>query len=234
MSLVVRFVETPERVDYGFGAPVLVAGLMLMPFSLASFAASKAAARLARRTSSEAVVAAGCVVLIASMVLFLLARGAYWEIILTMALAGFGVGCVYAVNPLQITGGVPSDETGPGQEWQRRDRSRPGLRAKVHNSTTHGPDRPGARRRSARPARLRQTAAEKRQPAAGPAAPTAVHRLTAQGALTLGQPLHGPAALAALLFTCPARGASPVDRVRRDRPAIEPEGDQHTNARRHV
>ncbi len=112
MSLVVRFVETPERVGYGFGAPVLVAGLMLTPFSLASFAASKAAARFARRTSSEAVVAAGCVVLIASMVLFLLARGAYWEIILTMALDGFGVGCVYGVNPLQITGGVPSDETG--------------------------------------------------------------------------------------------------------------------------
>ena len=29
-----------------------------------------------------------------------------------MALAGFGVGCVYAVNPLQITGGVPADQTG--------------------------------------------------------------------------------------------------------------------------
>ena len=112
MSLVVRFVETPERVGYGFGASVVVAVLMLTPFSLASFAASKAAVRFARRTSSEAVVAAGCVVLIASMVLFLLARGAYWEIILTMALDGFGVGCVYAVNPLQIIGGVPSDETG--------------------------------------------------------------------------------------------------------------------------
>ena len=29
-----------------------------------------------------------------------------------MALDGFGVGCVYAVNPLQITGGVPAAETG--------------------------------------------------------------------------------------------------------------------------
>jgi hypothetical protein len=29
-----------------------------------------------------------------------------------MALNGFGVGSVYAVNPLQITGGVPAAETG--------------------------------------------------------------------------------------------------------------------------
>jgi hypothetical protein len=51
-------------------------------------------------------------VLIASMVLFLVARGSYAGIVVIMALAGFGVGCVYAVNPLQITGGVPADQTG--------------------------------------------------------------------------------------------------------------------------
>jgi len=50
--------------------------------------------------------------LIASMVLFLVARSSYAGIVVIMALAGFGVGCVYAVNPLQITGGVPADQTG--------------------------------------------------------------------------------------------------------------------------
>jgi MFS family permease len=111
-SLVVRFVQTPPAAGYGFGASVLVAGAMLTPFSLASFAASKVAARAARRTSAELVVAASCVVLIAAMVLFLVARGSYADIVVIMALAGFGVGCVYAVNPLQITGGVPADQTG--------------------------------------------------------------------------------------------------------------------------
>ena len=111
-SLVVRFVQAPPAAGYGFGASVLVAGLTLTPFSLASFAASKVAARAARRSSAEAVVAASCVVLIASMVLFLVARGSYADIVVIMALAGFGVGCVYAVNPLQITGGVPADQTG--------------------------------------------------------------------------------------------------------------------------
>jgi predicted MFS family arabinose efflux permease len=111
-SLVVRFVQTPAGAGYGFGAPVVVAGLLLAPFSLASFAAARVARPLAKRTSPEIVVAAGCLVLIASMIIFLAARGTYWQIIVAMALDGFGVGCVYAVNPLQITGSVPASETG--------------------------------------------------------------------------------------------------------------------------
>ena len=109
--LVVRYVQTPPTVGYGFGAPVVVAGLMLTPFSLASFAATRVARPLARRGSAELVVTGSCVLLIASMVLFGLARTAYWQIVLAMALDGFGVGCVYAVNPLQITSGVPAQET---------------------------------------------------------------------------------------------------------------------------
>jgi predicted MFS family arabinose efflux permease len=111
-SLVVRYVQTPPGAGYGFGASVVVAGLMLTPFSLASFAASRVAGLLARRTSAELVVAASCVLLIASLLAFLFARASYWQIVVAMALDGFGVGCVYAVNPLQITGGVPAAETG--------------------------------------------------------------------------------------------------------------------------
>ena len=115
--LVVRFVQTPAAAGYGFGATVLAAGLMLAPFSLASFAASTVVTRAARRVSAELVVVIGCVALIASMVLFLVARDAYWQIVTAMALDGFGVGCVYAVNPLQITGSVPAAETGSAMSF---------------------------------------------------------------------------------------------------------------------
>ena len=74
MSLAVRFAQTPPAVGYGLGASVVVAAAMLTPFSLASFAASRLAARAARRTSAEIVVSASCVLLIVSMVLFLVAR----------------------------------------------------------------------------------------------------------------------------------------------------------------
>jgi len=115
-SLVVRYVQTPAAAGYGFGATVLVAGLMLTPFSLASFAASRAVGR-ARGASPELIVAVGCLALLASMLVFLLARGTYWQIVLAMTVDGFGVGCIYAVNPLQITAGVPSTETGSAMSF---------------------------------------------------------------------------------------------------------------------
>ena len=105
MSLAVRFAQTPPAAGYGLGAPVVVAAALLTPFSLASFAASRFAARAARRTSAEFVVAASCVLLIVSMVLFLVARDSYLGLVVVMAVNGLGVGSVYAVNPLQITGG---------------------------------------------------------------------------------------------------------------------------------
>jgi predicted MFS family arabinose efflux permease len=112
MSLVVRYVQAPAETGYGFAAPVVIAGLMLTPFSLASYAASKVALWFARRSSAELVVAASGIVLIASLVMFFLARSTYGEIVLAMTLNGFGVGCAYAVNPQQITSGVPANETG--------------------------------------------------------------------------------------------------------------------------
>ena len=111
-SLAVRFAQTPPAAGYGLGAPVVVAAAMLAPFSLASFAASRLAARATRRTSAEFVVAASFALLIVSMVLFLVARNSYPGLVVVMAACGLGVGSVYAVNPLQITAGVPAAETG--------------------------------------------------------------------------------------------------------------------------
>jgi predicted MFS family arabinose efflux permease len=121
--LVVRYVQTPPAAGYGFGASVLTAGLMLTPFSLASFAASRAVRRAARRMSAELIVAAGCLALVASLLVFLLARGSYWQIVVAMIVDGFGVGCVYAVNPLQITGGVPATETGSAMSFYQLNRT---------------------------------------------------------------------------------------------------------------
>lgn len=112
MSLVVRYVQTPPTAGYGFGASAVLAGVMLTPFSAASFAARRPAVALARRTSPDWVIAASSLVLGAGQVLFLLDRSGYPPVIATMALTGFGVGAVFAVNPIQIVDGVPSAETG--------------------------------------------------------------------------------------------------------------------------
>ncbi len=112
LSLVVRLVQTPTGAGYGFGESPLVAGSLLVPFSFASFAANKAAGALLRRRGPDTVVVAGCVLLVAAMAQFRLGRGTLWELGIAMALAGFGVGWVFAANPLQLVRGVPPHETG--------------------------------------------------------------------------------------------------------------------------
>lgn len=112
LSLVVRLVQAPAGTGYGFGAAPAIAGLMLVPFSLASFAANKLVATATRRGSPDLVVALACVVLVGTMVMFRLARGTLWELAIIMALNGIGMGCVFAANPVQIVRGVPATETG--------------------------------------------------------------------------------------------------------------------------
>jgi predicted MFS family arabinose efflux permease len=117
VSLVVRLVQTPPDAGYGFHVTVAVAGLMLVPFSLASFAASRVWTIAARRTSPELIVMLSVGVLVASMTMFYFARTHLWEVMVTMALAGFGVGCIFAANPLQIMRGTPPTETGSAMSF---------------------------------------------------------------------------------------------------------------------
>ena len=112
MSMVTRFVQTPSSAGYGFGASVLVAGLVLLPFSAASVASSKLVPALARRTSMAVVLPFGCAVSLLSMVLFLCARTSLWELFVIMGVAGLGVGCTFAVMPGLVVSAVPAQETG--------------------------------------------------------------------------------------------------------------------------
>ncbi|WP_327071062.1 MFS transporter [Kitasatospora sp. NBC_01302] len=112
MSLVTRFAQTPTGAGYGFGASVTITGLILLPFSITSVAASKLAPVLARHTSTRFVLPVGCVVSLASLAAFGFARTGLWELFLAMGIAGLGVGCTFAVMPGLIVNSVPAHETG--------------------------------------------------------------------------------------------------------------------------
>jgi predicted MFS family arabinose efflux permease len=112
VSLMTRFVQTPLGSGYGLGASTTVAGLVLLPFSAASLAASKIAPALVRRVSAGAVPPIGSGVMVLSMLMFTYARDSLWEIIVIMGIAGLGVGCILAVLPGFIVGSVPAHETG--------------------------------------------------------------------------------------------------------------------------
>jgi predicted MFS family arabinose efflux permease len=112
LSLVSRLVQTPTAAGYGFGSSVVVAGLALVPFSIASFLGSRISARFSRRFSPDTVTSVGLFVSLVAMVTFLFARASLPEVFVTMGIAGLGVGCIFASNPLQIIRAVPAGQTG--------------------------------------------------------------------------------------------------------------------------
>ena len=112
LASVPRLAQTPESTGYGFGTSIVVAGLVLLPFSVASFAAGRLARQLERVVGKRLVLPAGAVVLGVGELLFGFARSDLWQLFLAMAVAGLGVGTVFAALPGLIVAAVPAGETG--------------------------------------------------------------------------------------------------------------------------
>ncbi len=112
LSSVPRLAQTPVSTGYGFGTSIVVAGLVLLPFSVASFLASRAAPSLERVVGRRLVLPVGAVVLGIGELMFGLLRDDLWQLFLAMAVAGFGVGTTFAALPALIVSAVPAGETG--------------------------------------------------------------------------------------------------------------------------
>jgi MFS family permease len=104
--------QAPPAHDAGFGTSIVVAGLALLPFSLASVLAGRLARLLADRAGARAVLPVAALVQGGAFVLFALARSQLWEVFLVMAMAGLGVGAAFAAFPALIVSAVPASETG--------------------------------------------------------------------------------------------------------------------------
>ena len=107
-----RLAQTPESTGYGFGTSIVVAGLVLLPFSLASMVAGRLARELDRWAGPRAVLSVGALVLGAGLLLFGLVRGELWQLFVGTAVSGLGVGCMFAGLPGIIVSAVPVRETG--------------------------------------------------------------------------------------------------------------------------
>ncbi|SDL32243.1 MFS transporter [Nonomuraea jiangxiensis] len=119
ISLTTRFVQTPSSTGYGLGATVVVAGLTLLPFSAASALATRLTRSVATTVSSSVVLATGAVLVLAASVLFACATTGMGEVLTVMALAGLGVGAIFAVLPGLIVGSVPAHETGSATSFHQ-------------------------------------------------------------------------------------------------------------------
>lgn len=104
--------QAPPGGDAGLGTTIVVAGLILLPFSAASVLAGRLARALADRAGAHVVLPAAALVQAGAFVLFELTRTQLWQLFVVMAVAGLGVGAAFAAFPALIVSAVPPSETG--------------------------------------------------------------------------------------------------------------------------
>ena len=112
LSLVIRYIQTPTSTGYGLGRSVVVAGLVLVPFSISSLTVNRLLPIFRRWVAGQWVMPLGCLALMGAVLVFVFARSELWEFVIIMALAGVGVGTVFASMPMLIVSSVPAHETG--------------------------------------------------------------------------------------------------------------------------
>lgn len=112
LTLVTEFVQEPRTLSYGLGASTLVAGLCLVPFSVAGLLASRTAPTITKRLSASVVLVGGSLIIAAAGGFFALLHGAVWEAFVAMGVIGVGFGYTFAAIPGLIIRSVPSGETG--------------------------------------------------------------------------------------------------------------------------
>lgn len=112
LSGVTAFVQTPRSSGYGFSTSVFVAGLCLVPFSIASLAASRALPWLSKVVGRRALLPLGSLAVAIAGVFFALFHTSLWQAFIMMAALGLGLGLTYAMIPGLIIGAVPESETG--------------------------------------------------------------------------------------------------------------------------
>ncbi len=111
LTLITRYAQTPEVAGYGFGLTTFVAGLVLVPFSAAGFLGGKLISRLRHRIGAPLLLAGGAVVVLAAVTLFAAARSNLADVLVSMAILGFGVGSFSAAMPAVILAVTPNSET---------------------------------------------------------------------------------------------------------------------------
>jgi predicted MFS family arabinose efflux permease len=111
LSLITRFVQTPSAAGYGFGASIVVSGLILVPFSATSVLANRVLRLLSRRVGAAQVMPIGALVYVGALLFLASSRTQLWEMFAVMGIAGLGAGCTFAAMPALIVSAVPPDET---------------------------------------------------------------------------------------------------------------------------
>ncbi|HEX4245529.1 MAG TPA: MFS transporter, partial [Acidimicrobiales bacterium] len=112
LPIIVEFVQIPVATGYGFGASVVVSGLVFVPLSIGSFVASRCLVVYDRHFGTRSMIPFGSLVFALSSLFFALEHRSLWEAFVAAGFAGVGIGFTFAAMPGFIVRAVPPSETG--------------------------------------------------------------------------------------------------------------------------
>jgi MFS family permease len=118
LTLAVVLVRT-DQPGFGLGLPVVVAGLILVPYSLMSVLGNQLARMVRVRLGAALLLPTGCLMFVASTVLLALAHEHLWQLLLAMALGGVGSGFTFSSLAVLMVPHVPQAETGSAMAFNQ-------------------------------------------------------------------------------------------------------------------
>jgi EmrB/QacA subfamily drug resistance transporter len=110
--LLPEFVQEPASTGYGFGASVTVAGLYLLPSTIAILVLGQMAGIIERRIGSRGSLIWGTVFALGSYVLLVADRSQPIDIFVAATLLGIGIGLSFSAMANLIVENVPQEQTG--------------------------------------------------------------------------------------------------------------------------
>jgi MFS family permease len=112
LPIIVEFVQVPRSAGYGFAASVVVSGLVLIPLSVGSFAASRFLTVYEQRFGPRTMIPLGSLVIAVAALFFALEHDALWEAFVAFGISGLGLGFTTGAMPGFIVRAVAPSETG--------------------------------------------------------------------------------------------------------------------------
>jgi EmrB/QacA subfamily drug resistance transporter len=107
-----QFAQLPTSTGFGFGASVVVAGLYLLPAAVGMSALGSVAGRVARRWGSKNAVIVGSGITSLAFLVLAVAHGHPYDMLISAALMGIGIGLAFAALGNLIVQAVPPEQTG--------------------------------------------------------------------------------------------------------------------------
>lgn len=112
LALVIVLLQTRTPAGWGLDQPVLVAGLVLVPYSLAAVIGTRLSRWAGGYLPAVRLLPIGCALYLASALLIALVHDQVWQALVAMAVGGLGSGFTFAMIPALLVRTAPAAETG--------------------------------------------------------------------------------------------------------------------------